>query len=163
MPQTPGQTLGSVAWTGKYLVFWGGIDEAAGVWGDTGAAYDPSSGTWAPLPEYPNAGGFAANGAATWTGSVMITRTGGKSGCWDPTSVATSQGRRHVVLLRARVRERRLQRRRPDDGCVRHLRRLDDLRRPVVSAWVDDEMALHVDIVPVVRSGSSSPTDSRLW
>lgn len=90
-PLAPRQAHVAV-WSGEELVVWGGTeaelpastDEAgepsAEIW-DDGAAYDPSSDQWRPLPEAPIDGRTMA--AAAWTGEELVIAGGAAAGA-DP-------------------------------------------------------------------------------
>jgi hypothetical protein len=62
-------------WTGREMVIWGGADGASAVLGD-GAAYDPATDSWRPLPSPPAEVGFvgAIDGStgAAWTGDELV-------------------------------------------------------------------------------------------
>jgi hypothetical protein len=59
----------SVVWTGSRLIVWGGhSDQAPYPELRTGAAYDPVSDTWAPIPTSP----VTPRTTTVWTGTVML-------------------------------------------------------------------------------------------
>jgi hypothetical protein len=64
---------GVVAWAGGELVVWGGSSSDRLVHAD-GAAYDPRTGRWRPLPPAPQAQAFTVTGdrAAVWTGRELL-------------------------------------------------------------------------------------------
>ncbi len=74
----PDHRTGAVTvWTGRQLVYWGGVTEA-GTGPPDGFAYDPAAGTWQPLPESPLS---AREGAwAFWTGTDVLVWGGRSSG-----------------------------------------------------------------------------------
>jgi hypothetical protein len=78
-----GSGSGSMVWTGKQVIVWGGIVGMHG-FGSTGdgAAYDPETDTWSALPKAP----ISPRGgqAAVWTGSEMVI-WGGQEGMSGPT------------------------------------------------------------------------------
>lgn len=80
--------LHAAVWTGTRMIVWGGRDapDVSGVPLDDGAAWDPASDTWTPLP---TAGAPTARVApiAAWTGRAMVV-WGGADGDGRPTSDA---------------------------------------------------------------------------
>ncbi|MDP9341556.1 MAG: hypothetical protein M3Q23_05490 [Actinomycetota bacterium] len=74
----PGHRTGAVTvWTGRQLVYWGGVTDA-GTGPPDGFAYDPVAGTWHPLPESP----LSAREEAWpfWTGTDVLIWGGRSSG-----------------------------------------------------------------------------------
>lgn len=66
----PSTIFGAVAWTGKELLVWGGVDRETRIPSTYGARFDPETMTWrpmshvgAPVPHY---------GPAVWTGTELI-------------------------------------------------------------------------------------------
>lgn len=57
-------------WTGEEMLVWGGLDGAGQVLGD-GAAYDPLTDRWRPLPPL-DAGAVAEVTGVAWTGEEMV-------------------------------------------------------------------------------------------
>jgi hypothetical protein len=75
LPPDPAVDRGGavVAWAGAELVVWGGWTRDQRVHAD-GAAYDPRTGRWRPLPPAPQAQAFSVTGdhAAVWTGRELL-------------------------------------------------------------------------------------------
>jgi len=62
----------AIAWTGRELLVWGGMGRDRLVHAD-GAAFDPATGRWRPLPSAPQAQQFdRRNGHAVWTGRELL-------------------------------------------------------------------------------------------
>jgi hypothetical protein len=72
-----GRTGGSSVWTGKELLVWGGLTLVGSDnrWLADGAALDPSTNRWRPLPPAPIAARSYA--ATVWTGTEMLVWGGG--------------------------------------------------------------------------------------
>jgi len=72
---TPGLPAGryahSAVWTGSEMLVWGGYGEL-GTPVRTGSAYDPATGTWAPLPVTASTPAGCASFTTVWTGTEMI-------------------------------------------------------------------------------------------
>jgi hypothetical protein len=60
-----------VAWAGEELVVWGGWTRDRRLHAD-GAAYDPRTGRWRPVPPAPQAQVFTDDRAAVWTGRELL-------------------------------------------------------------------------------------------
>jgi hypothetical protein len=61
----------AVAWAGSELVVWGGRTRDRLLHAD-GAAYDPRTRRWRPVPPAPQAQAFPEGGAAVWTGRELL-------------------------------------------------------------------------------------------
>jgi hypothetical protein len=80
LPSLPPGLLGrrngaAVVWTGKELIVWGGVSVRGTVFQThaDGAAYDPRTGRWAPLPPAPESQWLQGDhGLAVWTGREML-------------------------------------------------------------------------------------------
>jgi hypothetical protein len=73
----PPQSFGALAWTGKYLVSWGGSYAAGGASAD-GALYDVTARRWRSIPRAPL--GAREWPAVTWTGSRVLVWGGWREG-----------------------------------------------------------------------------------
>jgi hypothetical protein len=63
----------AVVWTGRQLLVWGGASARPLRVYDDGAAYDPATRAWTPLPRAPEAQWLEGNhGLAVWTGREML-------------------------------------------------------------------------------------------
>jgi hypothetical protein len=75
LPPDPAADRGAAvaAWAGGELVVWGGWTRDQRVHAD-GAAYDPRTGRWRPVPPAPQAQAFTVNDdrAAVWTGRELL-------------------------------------------------------------------------------------------
>jgi hypothetical protein len=70
-PTAAWPTAAATVWTGRELIYWGGVDfRGPRLFLDDGAAYEPATGTWRALPPSP----LEARGehAVVWTGSEML-------------------------------------------------------------------------------------------
>jgi len=85
-----------VAWTGRWLLVWGGIgcgvDRAGGpgLCGD-GARYDPVAGTWSPMTST-GAPSARVGAAAAWNGRELVVWGGAATRCADGSSGACADG-----------------------------------------------------------------------
>jgi hypothetical protein len=63
----------AVVWTGRQLLVWGGVSGHPLRVHDDGAAYDPATRRWTPLPRAPDAQWLEGNGGlAAWTGRELL-------------------------------------------------------------------------------------------
>jgi hypothetical protein len=72
--QQPARRNGAaVVWTGQQLIVWGGLSHEPFRTRADGAAYDPGTGRWTPLPTAPEGQWLReSHGAAVWTGREML-------------------------------------------------------------------------------------------
>jgi hypothetical protein len=76
----PGRRLNTLsAWTGREFLVWGGTraygNRYSNMWMNDGAAFNPNTGRWRPLPPAPLLGRI--HGAAVWTGDRLVVFGGG--------------------------------------------------------------------------------------
>jgi N-acetylneuraminic acid mutarotase len=92
LPPAPlaGREGHTATWTGQELLVWGGYGSGAVVGNATaladGAAYDPGSDTWRPLPDAPIGGRF--DHTAVWTGGELLVWGGSDDSVHAPASGA---------------------------------------------------------------------------
>jgi hypothetical protein len=72
-------TLHTAIWTGSEMIVWGGSGPAAT---QAGAAYEPATATWSPLPIDASTPDPRYEHAAVWTGTEMVI-WGGKDEAWN--------------------------------------------------------------------------------
>jgi N-acetylneuraminic acid mutarotase len=99
-----GRERGTVVWTGRLMLVWGGYDDSAPAGSrylNNGGRYDSVSDSWSPISQA-NAPSARSSHSAVWTGSVMVVwggvsdtgyrDTGGRydpaTDTWTPTSTA---------------------------------------------------------------------------
>jgi hypothetical protein len=75
LPRAPlsARTRTSAVWTGRQVIVWGGLDQVGSSGSHAaadGAAWDPATNLWTPLPAAPLGG--RAEAIATWTGDRVI-------------------------------------------------------------------------------------------
>jgi N-acetylneuraminic acid mutarotase len=69
------RTTHKAVWTGTEMIVWGGMATGTGTLLNTGAKYNPSTNTWAPIASTTLSGRVAFT--AVWTGTEMVIMGGG--------------------------------------------------------------------------------------
>jgi len=93
----PSRRSGHTAvWTGTEMIVWGGYENMSNVAGNSGAAYNPQTDTWRPIP---NCGASARAGhTAVWTGSEMIVWGGSDANTGQAYNPVTNSWRQLAVV-----------------------------------------------------------------